>query len=206
MTAEEMKALVAQGYDQIADFYLKKFGHSAVRARKLRELCDRLASHTRVLDLGCGAGVPVAQHLIAHGFEVTGVDVSAAQIERARRNLPQARFIQADMTAIELPLCSFDAVSAFYSITHVPRDEHGVLLKRIAGWLKSGGRFLASFGVTALDGCQCDWLGTTMFFSHHDADETKRLVLDAGLLFEQIEVVRQDNEETEFLWITARKR
>ncbi len=68
-----MKALVAQGYDRIADVYLERFGNSAVRARKLDELCDRLASHTRVPDLGCGAGVPVAQHLIAHGFEVTGV-------------------------------------------------------------------------------------------------------------------------------------
>ncbi len=102
------------------------------------------------------------------------------------------------MTAVELPPCSFDAVSAFYSITHVPRDEHAMLLKRIAGWLKSGGWFLASFGVTALDGCRSDWLGTTKFFSQHNADETKPLVLDAGLLLEQVEVVRQDNEETEW--------
>jgi hypothetical protein len=44
-----------------------------------------------------------------------------------------------------------------------------------------------------------------VFFSHHHADKTRRLVLDAGLLFERVEVLRQDNEETEFLWITARK-
>ena len=96
--------------------------------------------------------------------------------------MPPAQFIQADMTAVALPSGAFDAVSAFYSITHVPRDEHGGLLRRIAGWLKPGGRFLASFGVTPLNGCQDDWLGTTMFFSHHGADETRRLVLDgAGL-------------------------
>jgi len=133
------------------------------------------------------------------------MDASAVQIERARRNVPQAHFIRADMTTVERPLCAFDAVSAYYSITHVPRDEHGGLLKTIAGWLKSGVRFLASFGVTPLNGCEDDWLGTTMFFSHHHADKTRRLVLDAGLLFERVEVLRQDNEETEFLWITARK-
>jgi SAM-dependent methyltransferase len=80
---------------------------------------------------------------------------------------------------------TFDAGTAFYSITHVPRDEHGALLRSIAGWLKPGGRFLASFGVTPLNGWQDDWLGTTMFFSHHGADETRRLVLDAGLLLER---------------------
>jgi hypothetical protein len=95
----------------------------------------------------------------------TNARCSAAQIERARRHL--------------------HAGTAFYSITHVPRDEHGALLRSIAGWLKPGGRFLASFGVTPLNGWQDDWLGTTMFFSHHGADETRRLVLDAGLLLER---------------------
>lgn len=57
----------------------------------------------------------------------------------------------------------------------------------------------------ALDNWTGEWLGTTMFFSHHDCDVTKRLVLDAGLLLERVEMLQQDNESTEFLWITARK-
>jgi hypothetical protein len=47
--------------------------------------------------------------------------------------------------------------------------------------------------------------GTTMFFSHYDGALTQELVSDAGLLVERAEVLQQDNEETEFLWITARK-
>ena len=57
------------------------------------------------------------------------MDASAVQIERARRNVPQAHFIRADMTTVDRPLCAFDAVWAFYSITHIPRDEPGGLLK-----------------------------------------------------------------------------
>ncbi len=49
------------GYDQIADSYLQQFGHSAVRARKLNELADLLPSRAHVLDLDCGAGVPVVR-------------------------------------------------------------------------------------------------------------------------------------------------
>jgi hypothetical protein len=43
-----------------------------------------------------------------------------------------------------------------------------------------------------------------MFFSHYDGALTQELILDAGLLVEQAEVLQPDNEETAFLWITAR--
>jgi hypothetical protein len=63
---------------------------------------------------------------------------------------------------------------------------------------------LASFGATALDDCVGNWLGTTMFSSHYDGALTQELISDAGLLVERAEVLQQDNEEAEFLWITAR--
>ena len=56
----------------------------------------------------------VARDLIARGFRVTDVDGSARQIEQARRNAPEAKFIQADMAAVEFLPFSFEAVSAFY--------------------------------------------------------------------------------------------
>jgi 2-polyprenyl-3-methyl-5-hydroxy-6-metoxy-1,4-benzoquinol methylase len=74
LDSSDVTKLVATGYDQIADSYLQQFGHSAVRARKLNELADLLPARAHVLDLGCGAGVPVARDLTALGFKVTGVD------------------------------------------------------------------------------------------------------------------------------------
>ena len=103
MGSSEVTKLVATGYDQIADSYLQQFGHSAVRAGKLNELADLLPSRARVLDLGCGAGVPVGKDLIARGFEVIGVNASGGQLERARWNVPQDQFIRADMTTISGP-------------------------------------------------------------------------------------------------------
>ena len=65
MCRSEVTKLVATGYGQIADSYLQQFGHSAARTRKLNELADLLPARAHVLDLGCGAGVPVARGLIA---------------------------------------------------------------------------------------------------------------------------------------------
>ena len=108
------------------------------------------------------------------------------------------------MTTIEFPAFDFDAVAAFYSITHIPRDRHAPLLKRLAQWLRPGGWLLAGFGATTLDDWVGNWLGTTMFFSHYDRALTQELVSGAGLLVERAEVLQQDNEDTQFLWITAR--
>jgi len=199
------KTLVALGYDKIAETYLRRYGLSEVRDRWLGELCLLLPPRARVLDLGCGAGIPVAHELVGRGFDVVGVDGSARQIELALGNVPEAEFVHADMTNIELDPVSFDAVIAFYSITHVPRQEHGMLLRRIAGWLKPGGVFVASFGAQQCDDWSGEWLGAEMYFSHYDSDANKRLIHDAGLSIERAEVVKQDNEDAQFLWIVARR-
>ena len=106
------KTVVAQAYDQIAEIYLRRFGESAVRQFWLDQLIARLPAGVRVLDLGCGAGLPVARDLGDRGFVVTGIDGSARQIELARANVPGATFIQADMTSAEFAAASFGAVTA----------------------------------------------------------------------------------------------
>jgi SAM-dependent methyltransferase len=149
------KSLVANGYDRIADAYLERYARSAVRDHWLGELIMLLPKAARVLDLGCGAGIPVARELAAGGFSVVGVDGSTRQIELARINVPAAKFLLADMTNVQFPPASFDAICAFYSITHVPRNEHAALLQKIGTWLKPRGVLVASFGAGQL----CDWRG-----------------------------------------------
>ena len=202
---DDPKALVAVGYDAIAETYLERYGRSTVRDCWLGELITRLPQRARVLDLGCGAGLPVARELAARGFDVVGVDGSARQIEMARRNVAGSEFIQADITTVELSPAAFDAVAAFYSMTHISREEHPALLQRIATWLKPGGLFIASMGAGQLrDHCE-EWLGVPMFFSHYGADENIELVHAAGLTVERTDVVAQDNEDASFLWIIARR-
>ena len=108
------------------------------------------------------------------------------------------------MASMEFAAGAFDAVVAFYSIIHIPRSEHALLIRKIAGWLRPGGRFLASFGTVEGD-WSGEWLGTTMVFSHNAPEATRRMVCDAGLVIERAEVLKQDNEDQSFLWITARK-
>jgi cyclopropane fatty-acyl-phospholipid synthase-like methyltransferase len=200
------KCLVADAYDEITGKYLARFGASTVRDHWLSELLVRLPAQGggRVLDLGCGAGIPVARALAAAGHAVVGVDGSARQLALARGNVRAAEFIHAEMTTIDLPARSFDAAVAFYSITHVPRSEHDHLLRRIAEWLKPGGLLVASLGADALPDWSGEWLGTQMFFSHYDAETNLKLLRDADFKIERAQVMDQDHDDARFLWVVAR--
>ena len=200
--------LVAAGYDEVAERYLAwSPGRPSGARLRILELADAtIPRGTDVLELGCGAGVPMTARL-AESRRLTGVDGSATQIALARRNVPSATFLQADITTLERPVASVDAVAAFYVLTHVPREELAPLLDRIRGWLRPGGVFIASFGVEDDPGTiEPDWLGVPMYFSHFSARVNRRLVEAAGFTIEWSEVLREpeDRFDARFLWIVAR--
>lgn len=203
------KWLVADGYDRIAETYAAFVDRCRddPRDRYTAFLLERLPAGARVLELGCGCGVPTARQLTRR-FAVTGVDLSRRQVELARVNVLDAAFIQADMTRLDLPSESYDAVVAFYSITHVPRREHRGLLEGITRWLRPGGILVASMGAESSPDCvENDWLGAPMFFSHYGARTNRRLVREAGLevLSARIVPTDEDGVPVPFLWIVAAK-
>lgn len=156
--------IVAAGYDRLADAYLDRFGLSAVRQRWLNRLAAALPKKGgRVLDLGCGAGIPVARDLAMLGHYVIGIDGSPEQIARARRNVPGACFAVADMCDVRFERATFDAVGAFYSISHVVAAKQPKLIAPVAEWLRPGGVFVASFGAGPAGEWTGEWLGAEMF-------------------------------------------
>lgn len=198
--------LVAAGYDKVAGAYLEQFGVSATRHEWLRHLIDRLPNaEARVLDLGCGAGIPVARELAALGHSVIGVDGSAEQITRARQNVPGATFIHADMCEVQFDDASFDAIGAFYSINHVPAADQAPLFAKLGRWLKPGGTLVASLGTGPEGDWTGEWLGTPMFFGQVDCAESLEDLSEAGFIVQRSEVQAQDNEDAKFLWIVAAK-
>ena len=205
----DAREIVARGYDTIAERYLEwsPLRPSAPRLSYLDRACNLIPADSRVLDLGCGAGVPMTQAL-AEGRDLIGVDISATQVGLARRNVPAATFVHADMTALAFDADSFDAVVAFYSLTHVPRDDIPALLARIRNWLRPGGTFIASMGVEDDPGTiEEGWLGVDMYFIHFSARKNRRLVEEAGMVVDSAEVLKepQDRADARFLWVVAHR-
>jgi ubiquinone/menaquinone biosynthesis C-methylase UbiE len=203
------KKIVADGYNQIADGHLAwaRRTRTEERARYASVLLDRLSPGARVLELGCGAGIPTTRQLAAR-FSVTGVDISHEQLARAWQNVPGASFVLADMTEIRFAPGSFDAVAAFYALIHVPRGEQPGLLHRIARWLSPGGLLAVTMGARATEAeFEPDWLGAPMYWSSYDSDTNRRLVEKAGLciISAREETAEEFGQPVTFLWIVAEK-
>jgi cyclopropane fatty-acyl-phospholipid synthase-like methyltransferase len=174
----DYKALVQQNYDLCAAAYEE--ARSKTANLELGLLTQKLSDGATVLDIGCGAGVPIAQTL-AQRFHVTGVDISGEQIRRAKHNVPTGVFIQEDIMAVDFPPASFNAAVAFYSIFHLPREEHPELLRRVHTWLKPGGYLLATVSrVAEAAYTEDDFCGVTMYWSNYGLADYKALLTEIG--------------------------
>ncbi len=207
---EDPKEIVARGYDAIALRYAEWSDASGwPTMRWLRDLLERLPDGSRVLELGCGRGVPATREL-AKRHEVVGVDISSSQIALARHHVPEATFVHSDAMELDLPPESYDAVVSIYMFGHIPPDEQGELVRRIATWLTPGGWLLATMGADedSPEMVEDDWLGAPMYFAGVGRERSLGWVESAGLDVVRADVVPQveHGEEVRFLWVLAQKR
>jgi len=180
------RGLVRRGYDAVSEAYRDDEGQSGGAqdagryAGWAEELAGWLRPGARVLDLGCGAGIPATRELTDRGLQVIGVDFSAAQLHRARRLVPEARLVQADMATVQFSAASLDAVVSFYAVIHLPLADQRALLPRIRGWLRPGGYLLALVGAAYWTGTE-PYLGADMFWDHADTGAYLRWCREARL-------------------------
>lgn len=135
----------------------------------LRELLARLAPGARVLDAGCGAGVPVMTLLTEAGQEVVGLDFSSRQLSLARSRVPRADLVHGDLSALPFRRGHFDAIVSFHAIIHVPRSDHPAIFGECHRVLRPGGLALLCLGANDVpeDNDPTSLLGAAMYWSHH---------------------------------------
>ena len=107
-----------------------------------------------VVDLGCGSGI-WARHLVDAGFDVVGVDISAAMVKMARKRVPEAQFHVESFLKIKIPRAR--CVTALGEVLGYLLDETNSRkalvrqFKRVYDSLEFGGLFifdLAEIGVS----------------------------------------------------------
>lgn len=173
------KLIVRDGYNAIAAKYLTTRSEESEDVQLLQELVERLPKDAKVLDAGCGAGVPVTIYL-SRFFDVTGIDFSDEQIRVARQLVPEAHFLCSDMTQLPLADNSFDAICSYYAIIHIPRQEHKALLLNFQRMLKPSGLMLLCMGADDLEKDIHDYHGMRMYWSHYDAEANLNMVKECG--------------------------
>ena len=150
MTASMSPDEIRKKYDAIADLYQQARSNTIGlnHVDKLFSFMPRQLSPLNppsVLDIGCGTGIPLTRHLVSCGARVTGLDISAKMLEKARQEIPEATFIRSDITSCMMS-GRFDGILAWDSLFHIPLEGQINTLKKVIGLLHPDGVALFTTG------------------------------------------------------------
>ena len=171
---------IRRAYDEIAEVYAAQRSGEH-EAEVLDNFLDPLSEEAYLLDAGCGQGTPVLSRL-SESTTAVGLDFSHEQLQLATKNAPTAALSQGDMTALPFQDETFDAVTAFHSMIHIPIDKHQQVIDEFARVLRSEGRLLLSEGEIEWSGANPDWLGTgvEMHWDMAGSETTQKQLRSAG--------------------------
>ncbi|MGW1316315.1 class I SAM-dependent methyltransferase [Streptomyces sp. NPDC002426] len=179
--AEGNRHPAAEAFDAIGADYETAFAGSAAHRESLDRLLERLAPHSRVLDVGSGTGRPTAEALAAAGHDVLGVDVSPVMVELAARRVPGATFRCADIREVPLEESGFDAVCVYFSLLQMSRDEQRSLVHRLARAVRPGGHLVLATVPLDVEGVSAVFMGQEVRVTSFGPEALRALVSGAGL-------------------------
>jgi ubiquinone/menaquinone biosynthesis C-methylase UbiE len=201
----DKEKIVQNGYSKMGSSY------QIIRLRvnnieEINKLIDLLPQKGRILDAGCGTGLPVTKYLIESGFDVIGIDFSDEMLRFARKNVPEAEFIKQNIVDLSFPNRYFDALISLYAIIHIPREKHETIFRQFNRILKPGGIMLVTMGSEELEE-NGEFLGERMFWSHFKPEKSKKIIEDCGFNIIEDWFTCHDwfsDNETHY-WIIAKK-
>jgi cyclopropane fatty-acyl-phospholipid synthase-like methyltransferase len=180
-------------FDSIGQRYDEVFVDRSEQQRAGAWALERLEPGSRVLDYGCGSGLPTALQFTDAGMRVVGVDESQRMLALARESVPAAQFVHQDMRTLD-GLGEFDAVVAFFSLLMLSRSEITVALRDLHSRLV-GPRLLALSMVQGdFDSLPISFLGTPLRTTAYPREQLVEVVGEAGF---RVEEVRETEIELE---------
>ncbi len=142
-----------------------------------------LPQGAHVLDLGCGGGSPVALHMVAQGFRVTGVDSSSTLISLCRTRMPDQEWIVGDMRSLALGR-RFDGILAWDSFFHLRHKDQEAMFGVFAEHTAPAAILMFNAGPAHGEAVGA-YRGDPLYHASLDASEYEALLANFG--FELVE-------------------
>jgi len=182
------QARQAAAFDAIGRRYDEAFPHKEGQIAAGKWLLARLPAGARVLDVGCGTGLPTARQLVDSGMDVTGIDISAGMLELAGEYVPEAHLERLDL--FDLPGTGwpgFDAAVAFFALIMLPRPDIPRALGVLRDALVPHGLLVLSMVEGDLTEVLLPFLGQDVLASAYRREDLRRVVEAAGFAIEHEE-------------------
>lgn len=171
----------AEAFDDIGERYDEAFPHKEGQLAAGEWLAGELPPGSRILDVGCGTGLPTARQLVEAGHRVVGIDFSAGMLKLCHDNVPSAELHRIDLADLaEHDLGPFDGIAAFFSLLHLPREEIPHTLRMLRAQLRPGGLLALGMVEADVNDYPIPFLGHSIRVSGYLRDDLRRVVREAG--------------------------
>jgi len=129
-------------------------------------------------------------------------------LELASKYVPEMNTISNDIREVEFGPNKFDAITATYSLFHIPAKVHAEIFGKFFDWLRPNGRILFTYATKDYTGSETfsgykKFIDTELYYSHKSQKELICDLEDIGYEIESAENHCICNET--FLWVTAKK-
>jgi SAM-dependent methyltransferase len=180
-------------FDQIGKRYDESFVERDAQLAEGAWLLEQLGRPARVLDLGCGSGLPTAKQLIDAGVEVVGVDESKVMLDLAETQAPGGQYRHRDLRDLA-ELGEFDAAVAFFSLIMLPKADIPPLLRGVRELLRGPRLLQVAMVLGDFDQFPISFLGVPAEVCAYPPDELRQVVADAGFEVTELREVAAEAE------------
>ena len=169
-------------YDLIADWYAsERDGPTGVS--EALALAASLGPGARLLDIGCGNGIPLTKTLLEAGYHVVGLDSSSEMLTRFHATFVHTPAVRALVQHCPFRDRTFDAALAWGVLFHLPQFVQAQAFACVSRVLKPGGHFLFTAGDVDDDGGTHVGLmnGVEFHYYSFSKDGYRRVLAEHGL-------------------------
>jgi ubiquinone/menaquinone biosynthesis C-methylase UbiE len=184
-------------YDLIADWYASERGDDT-GVPEVQDLASSLSPGSRVLDAGCGNGIPITRTLLDYGHQVVGLDSSSEMLERFCANFPQTTAVSGTIESCPFDDSYFDAAIAWGVMFHLKPDAQITAMGSIGRVLKANAPFLFTSGdVDGFEAKESSMNGVTFRYYSFSIENYRRLLSEQG--FSLMDVHADEGKNTYYL-------
>ncbi|WP_214412378.1 class I SAM-dependent DNA methyltransferase [Sphaerisporangium fuscum] len=174
------RAAQADAFDRIGERYDEAFPYKGGQIASAEWVLRKLRPGARVLDVGCGTGLPTARQFVDAGCHVTGIDISPVMLELADKHVPEADLRRVDVVDLDATLGRFDAVVAYFSLSMLPRGEIMSALLKLHELLVPGGWLAVGMVEMDVDDVLIQVLGAPVRMTGYPRCSLRAVVEEAG--------------------------
>jgi len=139
----------------------------------------------KVLNIGCWTASFETQ-FTDDDCQITGVDISLAALKIAKKANPHCNFAVADAFHLPFGDNSFDIVSLFMVLEHIPKNTEPQLFKEVNRVLKVGGSFIITTPRSELMGNIFDVAHWLVGHRHYKVENLRQMLSDQSFEFEKL--------------------